>query len=246
MTITPNEISNKDFKKGFRGYDMDEVDTFLDAIREDYEKIYKSNSTLKEQVIVLKEKVEQYSTMESTLQNTLILAQTAAQQAKENSAKEASILIKEAERQADSIIKEAEKRIAEINKEYEFTKQQFNGFKSRFKGMVESQLDTIEKIEIETGILPSPSILTQEEQAHLQNYSKELESNNATLEISNENKTENKTENRKNERNIVKPNHKPDYRKNYKKDYKSGGKKDFRDKPRYNPKKSENVEKVEA
>jgi cell division initiation protein len=41
MNITPNEISNKDFKKVFRGYDMDEVDEFLDALVEDYEKLYK-------------------------------------------------------------------------------------------------------------------------------------------------------------------------------------------------------------
>lgn len=149
MTITPSEISNKDFKRGFRGYDMDEVDTFLDAIREDYEKIYKLNSTFKEQVIVLKEKVEHYTNMESTLQNTLVLAQTAAQQAKENSEKQAKIMIKEAEREADILIKEAEKRVSEINKEYEFTKQQFKAFKSRFRGMVESQLETIESIEIE-------------------------------------------------------------------------------------------------
>lgn len=243
MTITPNEISNKDFKKSFRGYDMDEVDTFLDSIREDYEKIYKSNSTLKEQSIVLKEKVEQYSNMESTLQNTLVLAQTAAQQAKENSEKEAKILIKDAERQAESIIKDAEKRIAEINKEYEFTKQQFNAFKSRFKGMVESQLETIEKIEIETGILPS--VLTEDERDNLKLNLEKVEKINSENLENPETSKQNPNENRKSD-NIVRPERKPDYRKNYKKDYKNPAKKDFKDKPRYNPKRSENTEKVEA
>lgn len=48
MTITPNEIINKEFKKVFRGYDIDEVDEFLEELSEDYEKVYKENLNLKE------------------------------------------------------------------------------------------------------------------------------------------------------------------------------------------------------
>ncbi|KMT21434.1 DivIVA domain-containing protein [Clostridium cylindrosporum] len=229
MTITPNEISNKDFKKNFRGYDMDEVDTFLDAIREDYEKIYKNNSALKEQVLVLKEKVDHYTNMENTLQNTLILAQTAAQQAKENSQKEASIVMKDAERQAEIIIKEAEKRISEINKEYEFIKQQFNAFKSRFKGMVESQLETIEKIEIETGIAIVSST-TLEESANVNKSTTSPKSaSNKDSEIS---KTENNDSKEK----------KFGAHQEHKKDYKREGKKEHKEKHRFNHKKAEKVE----
>lgn len=153
MTITPNEISNKEFKKAFRGYDMDEVDIFLDALKEDYEKVWKLNSTLKEQVIVLKEKVEQYTAMESTLQNTLVLAQSAAQQAKENSEREANILTKEAEREASIILRNSEKKVEDINKEFDAIRNQFYQFKSRFKAMVAAQLETIEKIEIGEGVM---------------------------------------------------------------------------------------------
>ncbi|WDU84100.1 DivIVA domain-containing protein [Caloramator sp. Dgby_cultured_2] len=87
MTITPNDIANKEFKKVFRGYDADEVDEFLDQIVEEYEKIYKENLNLKEKISTLNEKIEHYANIESTLQNTLVLAQSAAEQAKENSKK---------------------------------------------------------------------------------------------------------------------------------------------------------------
>ncbi len=230
MTITPNEISNKDFKKIFRGYDMDEVDTFLDSIREDYEKIYKINSTLKEQVIVLKEKVDHYTNMENTLQNTLVLAQSAAQQAKENSEKEASILIKDAERQADAIIKEGEKRLGEINKEYEFMKQQFNAFKSRFKGMVESQLETIEKIEIETGINPE---VAKEEACTKEAFVKQEAPKNKKEVKPKENNINHTTKIQITEKDLEQRN-------------KKDRKRPYNDKPRYASKNSENNRKVEA
>ncbi|EYE88426.1 septum formation initiator [Fervidicella metallireducens AeB] len=152
MAITPNEISNKDFKKVFRGYDIDEVDEFLEQIVEEYEKLYKENITNKEKAAALNEKLEHYSNMESTLQSTLLLAQSAAEQAKESSKKEAELIIKDAQETAAGIIKKAEDRVAEINKEYEILKQQFNMFKSRFVGLLQAQMDSIEKSATDLGI----------------------------------------------------------------------------------------------
>jgi cell division initiation protein len=143
MTITPNEISNKEFKKVFRGYDIDEVDDFLEGIVEDYDKIYKENMTLKEKINSLNEKISHYSNMESTLQGTLLLAQSAADQAKENSRKEADLIIKDAQETANSIVRKAEERIMDVNKEYEMIKQQFSMFKSSFKGLLEAQLEAV-------------------------------------------------------------------------------------------------------
>lgn len=145
MAITPNEISNKDFKKVFRGYDIDEVDEFLEQLVDDYEKIYKENLSLKEKINLLNEKIEHYSNIEGTLQNTLVLAQTAAEQAKESSKRDAELIIRDAQETANNIIRKAEERVLEINKEQEMLKQQYSMFKSRFEGMLKAQLDSIGK-----------------------------------------------------------------------------------------------------
>lgn len=145
MTITPNEIINKEFKKVFRGYDIDEVDEFLEELSEDYEKIYKENLNLKEKIEALNEKISHYANLESTLQNTLLLAQSAADQAKENSKKEAEIIIKNAQETANDLIKKAEQRVLEINKEYEILKNEYNMFKGRFRALLESELENIDK-----------------------------------------------------------------------------------------------------
>lgn len=147
MAITPNEISNKDFKKVFRGYDIDEVDEFLEQLVDDYEKIYKENLSLKEKINLLNEKIEHYSNIETTLQNTLILAQKAAEQAKENSKRDAELIIKDSQETANNIIKKAEDQVLEINKEHEMLRQQYSMFKSRFEGMLKAQLDTVGKFE---------------------------------------------------------------------------------------------------
>lgn len=149
MNITPNEISNKDFKKVFRGYDMDEVDEFLDQLVEDYEKLFKENINLKENVTTLEDKIVHYSNIETTLQNTLLLAQTTADQVKENSRKEIEILLKDTNENAASIIKKAEDKVVEINKDYERVKQDYSTFQTRFRALLEAQIQSLEKTDIE-------------------------------------------------------------------------------------------------
>lgn len=145
MTITPNEIINKEFKRNFRGYDIDEVDEFLEQLSEDYEKLYKENLNLKEKIEALNEKLSHYVNLESTLQNTLLLAQSAADQAKESSKKEAELIIKNAQEAANELVKKAEERVLEINKEYEILKNEYNMFKSRFRALLQSELENLDK-----------------------------------------------------------------------------------------------------
>lgn len=160
MNITPNEISNKDFKKVFRGYDMDEVDEFLDQLVEDYEKLFKDNLNFKDNVKVLEEKIEHYSNIEATLQNTLLLAQTTADQVKENSRKEIELQLKDANEQASNVVREAESRAAAINREaeakvnemtheYEKIRQEYNAFKTRFVALLEAQIDSMGRTNID-------------------------------------------------------------------------------------------------
>ena len=89
MKLTPMDINNKEFKKGLRGYSADEVDEFLDEVVDNYEELYKENANLKEKLANLNEKIDHYSKIETTIQNTLLLAQNAAEQAKSAAQKEA-------------------------------------------------------------------------------------------------------------------------------------------------------------
>lgn len=149
MPITPNDISNKEFKKVLRGYDIDDVDEFLEEVVEEYEKVYRENITLKEKLGSLSDKIEHYKNIESTLQSTLLLAQTAADQAKENAKKDADLLLKDTQEQANEMVRKAKEDVIEVNKQYEMMKQEFTMFKSRFKSLIQAQLEAIDKSEFD-------------------------------------------------------------------------------------------------
>jgi cell division initiation protein len=77
--FTPAEVHDKKFPKAvFGGYDMAEVDDFLDALSSDYEALYKENAVLKSKMKVLAEKVEEYRSVDAAMRKALIVAQKMA------------------------------------------------------------------------------------------------------------------------------------------------------------------------
>lgn len=149
MKITSMEITNKEFKKAMRGYSQEEVDEFLDKIAEDYEVIYKENSTLREKLAAYDEKLEHYNKMESTIQNTLLLAQNAAEHARDNSQKESELIIKNANDSAQKILDKAHNDVIKINDEYDKTKQEFNKFRTKYRNFMQSQMEIFGEMEKE-------------------------------------------------------------------------------------------------
>ncbi|HCW54368.1 MAG TPA: cell division protein DivIVA [Clostridium sp.] len=147
MKLTPMDINNKEFKKGLRGYNPEEVDEFLDEIVDNYEELFKENTQLKEKIQNLNEKVEHYSQIESTIQNTLLLAQNAAEQAKNSARKEAELVMKNANESAQKIMDKAHNDVVEINDEYERVKQEFIRFRVKYRSFMNTQLETFDDLE---------------------------------------------------------------------------------------------------
>ena len=76
--LTPMDIHNKDFKRSFRGYNEDEIDDFLDQVVNDYEKLFRENDRLKEELERAHKDNEQYKQLEKNLKDTLLVAQKTA------------------------------------------------------------------------------------------------------------------------------------------------------------------------
>ena len=152
LTLTPMDINNKEFKKGFSGYKPDEVDDFLDEVIENYEELYKDNAAIKEKLAVMSEQIEHYTKIETTIQNTLLLAQNAADQAKSSSEREAEMLVKNANETAQKILDKAHNDVIQINDEYENMKQQFIKFRAKFRNFMNTQLETFSDLEKDMNI----------------------------------------------------------------------------------------------
>ncbi len=145
--LTPLDIQNKEFKKGIRGYNEREVDNFLDEVIVDYEKIYKENIDLKEKISMLNEQLNHFSDIEETLKNTLVVAQSAAEEVRINAREKAELIIREAEDNGKTIMEKASNEVLDIQKEYENLRKEISVFKTRYKTFLKSQLDSIDSIE---------------------------------------------------------------------------------------------------
>lgn len=144
LALTPLDIHNKEFTRGFRGYDEDEVNEFLDQVIKDYEMVIRDKKNLEEKVTQLEEKLGHFSNIEETLNKSILVAQETAEDVKGSANKEAKLIVKEAEKNADRIINEALSKSRRISLEVEELKKQAKVFRTRLKMMVEAQLDMIE------------------------------------------------------------------------------------------------------
>ncbi|MDQ0270315.1 DivIVA domain-containing protein [Cytobacillus purgationiresistens] len=143
MPLTPLDIHNKEFSKGFRGYDEDEVNEFLDQVIKDYEIIIREKKELEERLSDLNERISHFNTIEETLNKSIVVAQEAAEEVKRNAQKEAKLIIREAEKNADRIVNESLSKARKIAIDIEDLKKQSKVFRTRFKMLIEAQLDML-------------------------------------------------------------------------------------------------------
>ena len=94
--LTPADIHNKEFSRGFRGYNEEEVDDFLDEIVYEFEELIKKNTRLAEDLELERKKTAQYQEMEKNLHETMDVAQKTADEAVQS----AKIRVEEMERAA--------------------------------------------------------------------------------------------------------------------------------------------------
>ena len=145
--ITPLEIENKKFSKQMmNGYSVEEVDEFLDALTIDYEKAYKESTELKSRVDELERSLLHYKTIEDTLQNTLVMAQSTAEEVKDVARQQAEQIIKEAEGNARKSVDDLGQEILIRKKELEDVKAQFEVYKAKMESLLISQLELLKEI----------------------------------------------------------------------------------------------------
>ena len=145
--ITPLDIENKKFsKKAINGYNPEEVDDFLDEVIKDYESLFRQSSDNKNKIEELNSKLEHYNKIESTLQNTLVMAQSAADEVKRAAEKQAEQIIKEAENKARESTMGIEQQITDRKKELENVQKQFDVYKAKMESLLISQLELLKEI----------------------------------------------------------------------------------------------------
>ena len=145
--ITPLDIDNKRFSKQVvSGYNVEEVDDFLDELTADYSKNYKEVNELRTKVEELNNSLVQYKTIESTLQNTLVMAQSTAEEVKNVAKQKADQIIEEAKANAQKHVDELNNEIIMKQNELDDVKKQFDIYKAKMESLLISQLELLKDV----------------------------------------------------------------------------------------------------
>ncbi len=145
--ITPLDIENKKFSKQMmNGYSVEEVDDFLDELTVDYSRNYKEVAELKNKVEELNNSLVQYKTIETTLQNTLVMAQSTAEEVKNVAKQKADQIVEEAKGSAQKQVDELNSQIIMKQKELDDIKKQFDIYKAKMEALLISQLELLKDI----------------------------------------------------------------------------------------------------
>ena len=149
------------FSRVLRGYDPDEVNSFLDKVIakveamvkeiDEKEKQIASYKVLEEENKKLNDKIAQFSRMEENLKRAILMAEKTSEQIKLTAYQERDIIVSDAKKNANRIVNEALLKAEEIEKETDNLRRNMIVFKKRLKGTLETQLelvDDIEKIDI--------------------------------------------------------------------------------------------------
>ena len=144
MRITPLDIQQKQFSSRFRGFDMEEVDSFLELIREEMEELLRDNANLREESRRFEKQLKEYKNIETTLKDTLISTQQMAEQFRATAKKDADLLKKEAEMKAEGMLREAQDKVVEIHEDITDLKGVRRHFKEELRRLIESHLSMME------------------------------------------------------------------------------------------------------
>ncbi len=148
MKLTPMDIHHKEFRHSLRGYDEKEVDDFLDAVADEFERLFKENIDLSERFEAANEKVRGYQEMEKTLHNTLLAAQRSAEDIVNKAGEEASTLLRDAEVRAKEVIHDALTQKQKVAGELVRIKQAEEEFRAQFRRILEVHMASVQELDM--------------------------------------------------------------------------------------------------
>jgi cell division initiation protein len=144
MKITPLDIQQQQFKTRFRGFDVREVDAFLEQIAETVEGLQKKNEGLGEEVRRLDLEIQGYRKREETFKRALLNSQKVLDQMKDNARKSAELIVAEAEVKAEKILNKAHNRLAQLHEDIAELKRQRTQIEVQISSIIEAHSRLLE------------------------------------------------------------------------------------------------------
>jgi len=150
MKMTPLDIQQQQFRVRFRGFDMVEVDNFLDLLANEFEELLKENSQIREEDRRKLERINQLEAGEKELRDTLVAVQRITEEMKNNVRKEGELIIEEAKLNARKILEAAQAQALQMEAEINQLKRQRAEFEASLRATVEMHWRLLESTQEDT------------------------------------------------------------------------------------------------
>lgn len=144
MKITPLDIRQINFPKGFRGYPPREVDAFLETLAEEVEEVLRENVTLRERLEAQTQTISELKRAEGALTDTLIMAQKAIENMKATAQKEGELIIRQAEIRAEEVTQGAVRQVTQLQGELFNLRKQRDLFVEKLRSLVQGFEKTLQ------------------------------------------------------------------------------------------------------
>src|SRR5215204_6173199 len=159
LPIRPIDVRRKEFKNGFRGYEANQVDDFLDAVADEFERNYTENQRMREEVSSLRDRLQQFEDLEGSIRAALVHAEQASNDLRRTAAQEAEGIKQSAQREADFTIREAQSRshqmladssarIERVQDSYDALQEAKRSFANEFRHLLKTYTDIMENMEV--------------------------------------------------------------------------------------------------
>ena len=144
VNITPLDIQQQKFKTKIRGFDVREVDAFLEQMANVFESLQRTHKHLQEEVRRLELEIQGYRKREETFKRALLNSQKVLDQMKDNAHKSAELIIAEAEVKAEKILNNAHNRLAQLHEDISELKRQRTQIEVQIGSIVEAHSKLLE------------------------------------------------------------------------------------------------------
>ncbi|MBD5432594.1 MAG: DivIVA domain-containing protein [Lactobacillus sp.] len=151
MSLTPMDIHNQEFNTKMRGYDRDEVDSFLDKIVDSFSDaldknidLKNENNKLRREINDLNEEIEKYDSIKESLNRSLITAQENADRIESDAQKKAKEILDNAGKDAITKTEDLQDQYETLNNDYDLLKEKVASFRVEIQKVLKDQLKQLD------------------------------------------------------------------------------------------------------
>ncbi|MBC8433497.1 MAG: DivIVA domain-containing protein [Desulfobacterales bacterium] len=152
MKFTPLDIQQQQFKIRFRGFDVREVDAFLEQIADDFESLLSNNVSLQDEISRLKLENQGYRQREETFKRAMLNSQKVLEQMKKNAEKSAELIVADAEVKAEKLLNRAHNRLSQLHEDIAELKRQRIQIEIQVRSILENHTKLLDLGQEETEV----------------------------------------------------------------------------------------------